>query len=259
MIKPYTLLLCACLMACKEKVNKTQSGVSADTLLLTNASTLPDTLVRAKDTSMITLDHSMEYDTIPWEDYSDITAAQFSECQHAYHHLIEDTAGKRIIHTNKDIRINTAAGLVSLTRNPEAEDKPYAYYQGYIPVIKTHVIDNEWPGGEAGELILIDSATGCVYNIQSSFDNSCEIPLPSPDVNWLLVYASDMHFMYGSYITILKIDRHNKQAYTKYKSIKFEKQLIEGITWVNARSFAIQLKPVINEQDTASQYVKYQF
>ncbi|BAV06619.1 hypothetical protein FLA_2638 [Filimonas lacunae] len=213
-----------------------------------------DSLEEKQDTNIIYLGYFEATDSTSIQEPEPITAKQFDKYFQYYTPNI-DTSGVQITRTPHGLKLNTTSRVVTFV-NDDTNYENYAYYKGYIPSLKTYVVDDVSAANEVSSLLLIDSASGYTYNLESTFDNSCDVPLPSPDQRLLLIYATDLYLKSGAYISVWKINDHGRNMYTHFKTRKLTDNLIENIAWIDNHSFAVKLKPLIDDQDTTTQYFK---
>lgn len=171
------------------------------------------------------------------------------------YHLEIDSVKHLFKKTSKEMIITTATRIIKYPSDT-TDYSEFTYYKGYLPKLKAYLFDYVAASNEISNLELVDSLSGKIYILESSFDNSCEIPLPSPGYRFLLAYANDLYEQRGCFISILKIDKNKNQIYSDYRGYSFSDKRIEGIVWIDDKSFAVKLIWQDENDNTLSSYQK---
>jgi hypothetical protein len=122
--------------------------------------------------------------------------------------------------------------------NCEKDYNPCYYYKGFLSPINSFVVTHCTM--DICETYLIDKTTGEQRTLFSPFDNECEIPVFSKDLNKMLVYASNV-FDSDSFISIYQrtdnTENFNFDSFKIYDTNKWK--IYEGI-WIDETNFALK-------------------
>ena len=111
------------------------------------------------------------------------------------------------------------------------------YYKGFILSLNSFVITH--CGMLTCETFLINQTSGERCALFSPFDNECETPLLSKDLNKMLVFASNV-FEIESYISVYQKTKGLSGFNIKsFKGLRIDKWRINEAIWINDTTFAL--------------------
>ncbi|MGJ1269836.1 hypothetical protein ACR78G_21775 [Sphingobacterium spiritivorum] len=123
-------------------------------------------------------------------------------------------------------------------------------YSGYFPGLKMYVVNSIHVAEHIGfsDRILIDSTSGYQYAIVSVGDDAVEIPVPSPDGNYILYYYNYVYEKNSCFIGILNVDKttHPAKRLSEKMSFQTKDWAVEEIRWKDNRTFMVKASVAAN-------------
>lgn len=166
--------------------------------------------------------------------FSEIDSLQYIEFKKEY-------TNKLVVDSTKKTIPDSSFALVINDKNQQFDChndyNPCYYYKGFLPPINSFVITH--CKMYICETFLIDQTSGEQQSLFSPYDNECEIPVLSKDLNKMLVFASNV-FDVESFISVYqRTDKTEGFNFESYDSLTIENWDIHEVIWINDSSFAL--------------------
>lgn len=167
-------------------------------------------------------------------EFSEIDSLQYMEYKKKYTNML-------VVDSTKKTIPDSSFALIINDKNQhfdcQKDYSPCYYYKGFLPPINSFVITHCTT--QICETFLIDQTSGERQTLFSPFDNECEIPILSKDLNKMVVYASNV-FDTESFISLYqRTDNTVNFNFESYRSMTTKKWKIYEAIWINNTSFAL--------------------
>ncbi|MGJ1422287.1 hypothetical protein ACR79T_21900 [Sphingobacterium spiritivorum] len=156
---------------------------------------------------------------------------------------------------NGHMLVPTKQGTVRLQKYTDSAKGDFRGYEyaGYFPGLKMYVVNSIHVAEHIGfsDRILIDSTSGYQYAIVSVGDDAVEIPVPSPDGNYILYYYNYVYEKNSCFVGILNVSKTTHPAKRLSETMSFQTKdwAVEEIRWKDNRTFMVKASVTANENN----------
>ena len=165
----------------------------------------------------------------------------------------------------KNLVISTGKGKLKFKKYDSSSGQGDGFrgweYNGYFPQLKMHILVSHHVAESLGfsDLVLLDSIEGSQHTIASIGDGAVEIPIPSPDGQFLAYYYNQVYAPNSCFIGILEVKKGIplRIRLSEYSSFQTENWAVENIRWIDQDILIVKaytLKKVGNERSKQFTY-----
>lgn len=215
----------------------------------------------AQNSNVATIGYADQFDKLPKLNLLKSTQAKYDSIP-----VKNMLTQPKLFGDGANLSIQTKKGMLNLKKYREKVNSAEGFkgyqYAGYYPSLQMHALFSHHTAEHIGfsDLILIDDLNAKKYAIASVGDDAVQLPIPSPNGKYLVYFYNWMYQKNSSFIGVLKIGsrNHPQTLLTEKASYETKKWAVEGIKWLNDRSFIVKTSAEDkNGQAKVKQYTYY--
>lgn len=197
------------------------------------------------------------YEKQPKIKFTKSSKAEYEQCKKS-----SEPVKLKIKESKTHFTLSTKAKSFNLKKtNSEENDFDGYEYIGYYKKLKMYAFTENSMSDNLGfgTFALLDSVNASYYNIISIGDGAIETPIPSPNGKYLVYYYNRLYDGNSSFIGLLEVNRNGKpsQVFKEKQSYDTERFAVEGIKWLNDKTFIVKAYSNVKKDRNRETIIKY--
>ncbi|QQT25022.1 hypothetical protein [Sphingobacterium spiritivorum] len=205
---------------------------------------------QAQKKNEIAVGYADTYDNLPTIKFKKSTKEEYDLCKPAIKPtslVLKEEKGNMLLPTKQGI-----VRLQKYTDRAKEDFKGYEY-SGYFSGLGMYVVNSIHVAEHIGfsDRILIDSISGYQYAIVSIGDDAVEVPVPSPEENYLLYYYNYIYENNSCFLGILHVNKTAAPEKLLSEKMSFQTKdwAVEEVRWKDDHTIIVKARVVSKENN----------